>query len=432
MSEEAREVAHGRRLPPTIVLLGFTSLFTDVGTEMIFPLLPVFLTETLGAGPTYLGLVEGTADAVSSLMKLVSGALADVLPRRKPIVLFGYVLASSVRPFVALATKPWHALGVRVVDRIGKGVRSSPRDALIADVAGDRAGRAFGFHQAMDNVGAVVGPLLATMLLAAHFSIRNVFWIAAVPGAAATMLVALVRERDRRPSPAAPALAPTPTRTPTPTPTGDSLGGTEDNGAAVAIRREDASGHVDRRMLLYLGILGLFSLGNSSDAFLLLRARSLGLTTAEVPVLWSVLNLSKVVWAYWGGDWADRVPRARLIAGGWIIFALVYAGLGISTAEWQVWALFVVYGVFYGLTEPVEKALVKDLAREGRRGRAYGAYNFVVGVAALPAGLLTGALWRAFGPLMALGTGAALATTASALLLIWESWRLRPADPARR
>ena len=430
MSEEAREVAHGRRLPPTIVLLGFTSLFTDVGTEMIFPLLPVFLTETLGAGPTYLGLVEGTADAVSSLMKLASGALADVLPRRKPIVLFGYALASGVRPFVALATKPWHALGVRVVDRVGKGVRSSPRDALIADVAGNRAGRAFGFHQAMDNVGAVVGPLIATMLLAAHFSIRNVFWIAAAPGAAATTLVALVRERDRQPSPAAPALAPTRTRTPTPT--RNSLGGPEVNGAAVAIRREDPSGRADRRMLLYLGIVGLFSLGNSSDAFLLLRARSLGLTTAEVPVLWSVLNLSKVVWAYLGGDWADRVPRARLIAGGWIIYALVYVGLGMSTAEWQVWALFVVYGVFYGLTEPVEKALVKDLAREDQRGRAYGAYNFVVGVAALPAGLLTGALWRAFGPLMALGTGAALAAAAGALLLIWESGRLRPADPTRR
>src|SRR5579859_3657562 len=161
-------------LPAAVILLGFTSLFTDVGTEMIFPLLPVFLTETLKAGPAYVGLVEGAADTVSSLLKLVSGFIADRVPRRKPLVLFGYGLASAVRPFVALATAPWHVLAVRVLDRVGKGVRSSPRDALIADAAGDRAGRAFGFHQAMDHAGAVVGPLLATLLVAESLSIRGV------------------------------------------------------------------------------------------------------------------------------------------------------------------------------------------------------------------------------------------------------------------
>jgi MFS family permease len=400
--------AERSRLPPTIVLLGFTSLFTDVGTEMIFPLLPVFLTETLRAGPTYLGLVEGAADAVSSVMKFASGALADVLPRRKPMVLFGYGLASAVRPFVALATKPWHVLAVRLADRVGKGVRSSPRDALIADAAGDRAGRAFGFHQAMDNAGAVVGPLLATTLLAAHLSIRHVFWIAAIPGAVATLLVALVREKDRR------------SRSGNAGSKAEAGAGRASSGLAPEVQSPIAN----RRLLLYLGILALFSVGNSSDAFLLLRARSLGLSTAEIPVLWSVLNLSKVVWAYVGGGWADRVPRARLIAGGWVVFALVYAGLGTAVAAWEVWALFVTYGVFYGLTEPVEKALVRDLVREDQRGRAYGAYNFVVGIAALPAGLLTGALWRAFGPATALGAGAVLAGVASMLLLAWEGWRL--------
>src|SRR5580700_2585269 len=167
--------ARRRSLPLTVVLLGLTSLFTDVGTEMIFPLLPVFLAETLGAAPVYIGLIEGAADTVSSLVKLASGFMADALPRRKPLVLVGYALASAARPFVALATRPWHVLAVRVTDRVGKGIRSSPRDALIADTAGDRAGRAFGFHQAMDNVGAVVGPLLATGLIAAHWSVRSVF-----------------------------------------------------------------------------------------------------------------------------------------------------------------------------------------------------------------------------------------------------------------
>src|SRR3984957_7319424 len=186
-----------RRIPLAVVLLGFTSLFTDVGTEMIFPLLPVFLTEVLKAGPAYIGLVEGAADTVSSLLKLASGVVADRVPRRKPLVLFGYGLASAVRPFVALATHPGHVLAVRVADRVGKGIRGSPRDALIADAAGDRAGHAFGYQSAMDNAGAVIGPLIATGLLALGLSLRNVFWVAVVPGAIATSLVLFVREPPR-------------------------------------------------------------------------------------------------------------------------------------------------------------------------------------------------------------------------------------------
>ena len=379
------------RLPLAVVLLGFTSLFTDVGTEMIFPLLPVFLTEALKAGPAYLGLVEGAADTVSSLLKLASGYIADRTKSRKPLVLFGYGLASAVRPFVALATKPWHVLAVRVTDRVGKGLRSSPRDALIADAAGDKVGRAFGFHQAMDNAGAVAGPLIATGLIAMSLSLRQVFWIAVIPGAIATLLVALVKE------------PPHPTSTPTSTPTPTRL--------------------FTRTLVSYLVILGVFSLGNSSDAFLLLRARNLGLTTAQIPVLWSVLNLSKVVWAYLGGDAADRIPRARLVAGGWAVYALVYLGLGQATQAWHVWALFVLYGVFYGLTEPVEKALVRDLAPPDQRGRAYGAYNFVVGVTALPAGLLMGVLWRVWGPAHALEVGAGLAAVSGVALLLWDAYR---------
>jgi MFS family permease len=387
------------RLPATVVLLGLTSLFTDIGTEMVFPLLPVFLMETLRAGPAYLGLVEGTANTVSSLLKLVSGVVADRTARRKPLVLFGYGLASAVRPLVALATRPWHVLAVRVTDRIGKGLRSSPRDALIADAAGERAGRAFGFHQAMDNAGAVAGPLLATLLVAMKMPIRSIFWVAVIPGAIATALVARVREPAPAAAPGAPAQ---------PASTGSTT---------------DPAPVFDRRLVVYLGIVTLFSFGNSSDAFLLLRARSLGLSTGEIPVLWSVLNLSKVLWSYLGGNLADRVPRARLVAGGWLVYAVVYVGLGAATAPWQVWALFVVYGVFYGLTEPVEKALVSDLVRRSARGRAYGAYNFVVGVATLPAGLLTGSLWHTWGPAVALESGAAFAGLACFALLGWDAWR---------
>jgi MFS family permease len=376
-------------------LLGLTSLFTDVGTEMIFPLLPVFLVETLGAGPTYVGLVEGAADAVASLLKLVSGFVADAVGRRKPLVLSGYALASVVRPFVAVATRPWHVLAIRVVDRIGKGLRSSPRDALIADVAGARAGLAFGFHQAMDNAGAVAGPLVATALIGLGMPIRRVFWVAAVPGVVATVLASAIREPKR------PTLPPNKTR------------------------RLEARAKLALPLRLYLAILVVFSLGNSSDAFLLLRARSLGLSTAEVPILWSVLNASKVVWAALGGGLADRISRVGLIAGGWLVFALVYVGLGAAHSAWHVWALFVIYGVFYGLTEPVEKALVKDLAPADARGVAYGAYNFAVGVTALPAGLMTGAVWRLFGPARALELGAAFAALACVLLLVWDNWRIR-------
>jgi MFS family permease len=388
------------RLPATVVLLGLTSLFTDIGTEMVFPLLPVFLMETLGAGPAYLGLVEGAANTVASMLKLVSGVMADRMRRRKPIVVFGYALASAARPLVALATRPWHVLAVRMTDRVGKGLRSSPRDALIADAAGDRAGRAFGFHQAMDNAGAVAGPLLATLLIGMGLPIRTVFWVAVIPGAIATALVARVREPHATVSAAAAAPS-----APGPSP--------------------DAAPVFDRTLVVYLAIVGLFSLGNSSDAFLLMRARSVGLSTGQIPILWSVLNLSKVLWSYFGGDLADRVPRARLVASGWLVYAVVYIGLGAANATWHVWALFIVYGVFYGLTEPVEKALVSDLVRRSARGRAYGAYNFVVGAAALPAGLLTGSLWRVWGPAVALEAGAALAGVACFALLGWDAWRTR-------
>jgi MFS family permease len=281
-----------------------------------------------------------------------------------------------------------------VADRVGKGIRGSPRDALIADAAGDRAGHAFGYQSAMDNAGAVVGPLIATALVALGMTLRGVFWIAVIPGVIATALVFAVREPER-------AAAPKPK-----------------DGARQA-------GVLTPTLRSYLAILALFSLGNSSDGFLLLRARSLGLTTAQIPILWAALNASKVGWAWLGGGLADRMPRARLIAVGWGVYALVYAGLGEATAPWHVWALFILYGVFFGLTEPVEKALLKDLVREDQRGRAYGAYNFIAGITALPAGLLTGFLWRVWGPARALEVAAALAGAAGVAILVWDGSRTR-------
>lgn len=382
----------GRRLPPAIIALGFASLFTDIGTEMIFPLLPAFVA-SLGAAPAFLGLVEGLADATSSLLKLASGYLAEGRSKKR-LVLWGYGLATVARPLVALATAPWHVLAVRLTDRVGKGIRSAPRDALIADsVPKEQAGRAFGFHSAMDHAGAVIGPLLATALLALGWELRSVFWFALVPGLLAMLALLTVREPPAQNS----------------VPTASS------GQKAVAL-----PGSLRR----YLGILALFSLGNSSDAFLLLRARELGVTVATLPLLWAAFHVTKVLSARYAGAWSDRMPRSKLIVAGWAVYGLTYLAFGLASHAWQMWALFIVYGLYYGLTGPAEKALVRDLAPPAARGRAYGFYNFIIGASALPAGLLTGWLWQTWSPFVALSSGAALALGAALLLLSWS--RARP------
>jgi MFS family permease len=378
-------------LPRAVLLLGLTSFFTDVGTEMIFPLLPVFLA-SLGAAPAFLGLVEGAADATSSLLKLAFGYVSDRTTRKGPLVVAGYLIATVARPLVALASAPWHVLIVRVTDRVGKGIRSAPRDALLAEAAREgESGRAFGFHRAMDHAGAVVGPLVATGLLGAGWSMRGVFWAALVPGAVAVALVSMVR-----------------------TPPSAS------KGASLAAR---GASRLPGSLRAYLGILTLFSLGNSSDAFLLLRARDLGVSIALLPVLWSVLHVSKLLSSYWGGGYSDRIDRPKVILAGWAIYALTYLGLGLAQQAWQAWVLFTVYGTYHGLTEPAEKALVKDMAPPDVRGRAYGFYNFVIGATAVPASALTGWLWQRWSPLVALATGAGVAAASAVALVAWSRAR---------
>ncbi|MFN0064258.1 MAG: MFS transporter [Myxococcaceae bacterium] len=377
-----------QKLPATVVALGVTSFFADIGSEMIFPLLPVFVA-SLGAGATFLGLVEGVADATSSFLKLASGYVADRLPRKKPLVLFGYGIAALARPLMAVATAPWHVLVIRSTDRIGKGIRSSPRDVLIASsVSGAESGRAFGFHRAMDHAGAVVGPILATVLLSFNVPLRTVFWLALVPGMLSVVAVATVRE-----TPIAPMMPTPPRAHPRP--------------------------HLPRSLRWYLAILVLFSLGNSSEAFLLLRAKDIGVPIHLIPLLWTTFHVVKLLSSYVGGAWSDRLPRQTLIVSGWMVFAVTYLAFGAATKPWHAWALFLVFGTYYGLTEPAEKALVRDLAPQELRGRAYGLYNFILGICAVPAGLMTGWLWQTWNPFVALASGAALAATASVALMAW-------------
>jgi MFS family permease len=366
------------------------SFLTDVSSDMTYPLLPLFLFTVLGASATAVGAIEGAAETTAALLKLASGWWSDRVSRRKPLVLGGYTLASVVRPLIGLARSAGQVFAIRVADRVGKGIRTSPRDALIADSVDPRIrGRAFGFHRAADNAGAVVGPLLAFAFLRwGGLHLRTVFLLTAIPGAlAVAMLLFGVREVPR----AAP-----PSRE----------------------RRLDFKTPLGRRFWAYLGVLLLFTLGNSTDAFLLLRAGQLGVAAAMVPILWAMLNFVKSAASTPGGILSDRIGRKPLIVAGWLVYAAVYFAFGRAGSAWHAWALFAVYGLYFGLTEGVEKALVADLVPEDRRGAAFGWYNLALGIGALPASLLFGFLWDHWSSRLAFDFGALVALTAAAGLAL--------------
>ena len=381
------------------------SFFTDVSTEMIYPLLPVFLASVLGANASFIGAIEGVAETTASLLKLLSGWWSDKVGSRKILVVIGYGIATIVRPFTAATHSAGQVLAIRLTDRIGKGIRTSPRDALLADSAPAQArGRAFGFHAAADNAGAVLGPLLAFMILKlqgvgsfdgttrllAHDeqALRNVFWLAAVPGIIAMIvLIIVVRDVPHRAA--------------------------EDKTAASI---GDIGGGLTKRFWAYLVVVLLFTLGNSTDAFLLLRANQLGVPVAMAPILWALLNLVKSATGTYGGQLSDTIGRKPLIVGGWLLYAAVYFAFGWAAAAWQAWALFAVYGIFYGMTEGTEKALVADIVPHTRRGSAFGWYNLAIGLGALPASLIFGAIWDRAGAPTAFVFGATLALIAALLM----------------
>lgn len=389
-------------LPRNVKALGFVSMLADVASEMIYPFLPLFLSTVIGASNTAIGAIEGLAESTSSLLKLASGWWTDRVQQRKPLVILGYTISAIARPLVGIATATWHVLGVRMTDRTGKGIRTSPRDALLADSANpSQRGRAYGFHRALDNAGAVIGPLVAWFLYELmHVEIRSVFLWSAVPGVlSVVVLIWFVREPGKQAVPLPPVDA-------------DAL-----SGGGVASTQPPASTAPAQPMgapfWRYIGVLFVFTLGASSDAFVLLRARELGVSIAAIPLLYALLNVVKTLSSTPGGVLSDRLGRRPVIIAGWALYALVYLGFAGANAPWQAWALFVAYGFFFGLTEGTEKALVADLAPAGRRGTAFGWYNFAVGIAALPASLVFGYVWDRFGSATAFGIGAALAGVAA-------------------
>ena len=378
-----------------MLALGAVSFFTDVSSEMIYPLLPVFLTATLGASASTLGAIEGAAETTASLLKLASGWWSDRMRRRKPLVVLGYTLASIARPLVAVATSANQVLAIRLTDRVGKGIRNSPRDALIADsVDPSIRGRAFGFHRAADHAGGVLGPLIAFALLTwGGVDLRTVFWLAAIPGALAVITV-IVFVRERRRSASDVDLAP---------------GAVEMSPLAEQGRTRAMPG----RFWYYLGVLFVFTLGNSTDAFLLLRASQLGVPVALAPILWATLHVVKSATSTHGGALSDRIGRIPTLVSGWILYALVYLGFAAGSAPWHAWALFMVYGLFFALTEGTERALIADLVPATRRGTAFGWFNLTIGLGMLPASILFGLVWDRSGPATAFVMGASLAGLAA-------------------
>jgi MFS family permease len=382
------------KLPRAVWLLGWISLATDAASEAIYPILPFFLVQVLGAGVVSLGIIEGAAEAINSVLKIVSGRAADRMRSKRGLVLLGYTLSSAVRPWIAVAQTWLHVFTIRLVDRVGKGVRGAPRDAMLASWATPATrGQVYGFHRAMDHTGAVVGPILASLFLLLYpGEYRLLFALAIVPGAIAVALIFFVPEEPHTPV---------------------KLGPAADQQSSVGPHTP-----LPRRFRSFLIVYALFTLGNSTDAFLLLRLTDAAGGAGWVPLMWAGLHVVKAAVSVVGGSWSDRIGRRAVIAIGWMVYAVVYVGFAFSDSIMALLALFLTYGFYFGFTEGTEKALVADLSPAARRGLAFGVFNAVQGIGALAASLLFGLIWTAVSPTAAFLTGAMLATFATALLFI--------------
>jgi MFS family permease len=382
------------RLPPNVWLIGVISLLNDTASDLLYPLIPLYLSSVLMSGPKALGIIEGIAEATSSILKLGSGVLVDKTNRTKPWIVWGYGLAGFSRPLISIATSWVGVLGIRMLDRVGKGLRSSPRDALLAaSVPPERRGLAFGLHRSMDNAGAVLGPILAAVLLGSGFKVRDLFVISIVPAILCLGMSLLIREPKN---------------------------------VLTTTRKSNFSWNLQglpTNFKRYLLAVVVFSLGNSSNMFLLLRARELGLPEAQVPLAWATISAIAMLFGTPLSALSDRFGRIRSIAAGWLAYGLFYLCLGFLSPGNPVllFGLFAFYGLFLAATEGVEKALVADLAPSAMLGTAYGLFNLASGIMLLPASIVFGWFYENAGATVAFEFSAFCALVSTVLLFTAES-----------
>lgn len=388
-----------------VYVLGAVSLFNDFSSEMIYPLIPLFVKSVLGLGPAFLGILEGIAESTSSILKLFAGYFSDKIKKRKPFAVGGYAISNLLRPLIGL-TRSWGALlFLRFSDRVGKGIRTSPRDAMIADYSPiERRGFAFGFQRGMDHTGAVLGSITASLLL--YFftiELKTIFLLSVIPGIIAVLLMIFgvrnIQKRDKIEVPRKYVISNKTT-----------------DGKKEILKFSDFK-KLGKQFSLYLVVLVIFTLGNSTDAFLLLRASELGFQITVIPLLWAILHISKAVFCVLGGYISDKIGRKAMILSGWFVYFLTYLGFAYFNEHYLIYLLFIIYGLYFGLTEGVEKALVADIVPKENIGTAFGFYNLSLGIATLPASIIFGFIWKAYSFRAAFLTGAIISIAASIMLL---------------
>ncbi len=385
-----------------VFFAGLVSFFMDISSEMIYPLVPLFLSNVLGTSKSVIGLIEGIAESTASLLKVFSGWFSDKIGNRKWLMAAGYGISTLSRPIIALATGWQNVLGSRFVDRFGKGVRTAPRDAIIVE-SSDRTylGRAFGFHRALDTMGAVVGPALAFFLLGILSNdYRKVFWLSMIPGVIAVLLIILFITEKKKAV------------------------------ATHADRPKLTFKHFDWRFKFFVAIAGLFAVGNSSDVFLILRAQQMGITTVMIPVVYLLFNLVYSLSALPAGIAADRFGKKRVIFLGFVLFAVLYYGFAVAGSATAIWVLFGLYGLFMGLTEEIQKAFLATIIPQDFKATAFGVYNTAVGIAMFPASLIGGCLLDHVSPSATFYFGAITASLSAALFVMFIAV-VKRSDPAQ-
>jgi MFS family permease len=411
-----------------IYLLGIASFFNDFSSEMIYPLIPVFIKSVLGLGASFIGIIEGIAESTNSLLKLFSGYFSDRSKKRKIFVFSGYLISNILRPLIGIVKSWGFLLAIRFSDRVGKGIRTAPRDALIGDSAPeDRRGFAFGFHRSMDHLGAVTGSLAASLFLYVFLmNIRTVFLLSVIPGIIAVLIILIgVKESKKAQVPRVDSNAykdknEKSSNIKNNIKPSESKIENKPQGSAGVLKLGDFK-KLGPKFAFFLSILIIFALGNSTDAFLLLRASDLGIKTPVIPLLWAVHHVSKAVFCSLGGHISDKLGRKTMILSGWVVYFLTYVGFAFANSSYMIWLLFIFYGLFFGFTEGVEKAFVCDMVPKENLGSAYGFYNLAIGISALPASLIFGFVWKIFSFKAAFIMGAAIAIVAAIMLIFLKT-----------